>query len=82
MSCAKTDEPIEMPFMVWILGETKEPYIRWRHERGNFVGHLPADTVSRRAVNISTYSAGGSSDAASRCQYCSNLLLLLLLLLL
>jgi len=47
MSCVKTDEPIEMPFMVWILGETKEPYIRWRHERGNFVGHLPADTVSR-----------------------------------
>jgi len=32
MSCAKTDEPIEMPFGVWILGRAKEPCFMWKPE--------------------------------------------------
>jgi len=74
MSCAKTAEPIEMLFGVWTSVGPRNRVLRGGpglREKGNFGGrHLPAHWKS--IWNIRR-ELGDSSDAACRCQYCSNL---------
>jgi len=78
MSSAETAEPIEMPFRLWTRVVQETTYyagVRIPQGKGRLGGHLPAH---REVFGISgvgqSYSVGGSSDAAFRCQYCSNLL--------
>ena len=88
MSCSGMDEAVDMPFGMWnrlgprnhVLGGGCFP----PGGRDSFANCQPI--VKCRKYQDSgvkqNYSEGGSSDAALRCQYCSNLFLLLLLLLL
>jgi len=89
VGCAKTDEPIEMPFGIWTRGVhwSKEPFIRWGvwfpHETEHFRGTSPSPLSYRECPACGRYSqpysVGGSSDAAFRCQYGDNLLYVMLL---
>ena len=87
MSRAKTAEPIQMPIRVWTgVGQSNHRYYvkpgAGPPRKGNFWGEgaHPVPLRSISAIFGSSCPLGGSSDAACRCQYCSNLLLLVLIL--
>ena len=68
VNCAKTTEAIETPFAMWTRVTAPAG------GRRNF-GRLPARSEVQRISGVRQgCSVGGSSDAAVRCQYCSNLL--------
>ena len=80
-SPTKTDEPIEVMFGSWTrVGTMNRVYVgpgfpQWKEQVGE---HLSAhwEVLEIPTVGHQNYSVSGSSDAAFRCQYCSNLLLL------
>jgi len=74
VSCAKTDELIEVPFGMWTQMGSKNPVLGGSDpsRKGAIWGHISQWNIWRAI--FSTFSVGGSSDAAFNCQYCSNLL--------
>ena len=72
----KTTEPIEVQYGVWCMdsGGPREPCFRWGVEEAILgEGQTPAHCEVQGISDVSqSYSVGGSSDAAFRCQYCSD----------
>jgi len=67
VSCAKTAEPIEMPFLIYDLRAVGTMY--------NMGFRIPIMYSEYLAFgqHSQPYSVGCSSDVAFHCQYCSNL---------
>ena len=77
-SCAKTAEPIKLPFVEWTRFGTRNDVLVgcWIPPvRGAFGGtgiSQPFVKYKDYSGGLQRYSLDGSSDAAVRCQYCGS----------